>query len=417
MTPSKTPSPEKPVFSMLVARQLDTLTTGNGAYLMVLLRAARKAGMEVRIVFAPRRTFGNRPWMTLHPAFRDISSEIVLPGALRRGDRYWSLSPVVWARFGVRLVQETLRRLKMDLGSLTRVSSLLGAPLSAAEAAELAHATDRLPGDIAVAEYSSLGPVLPLLKAQTRKAALMHDLFSLRAAAFRSRGEKPDHFDITLKDEAARVSAADALFYASANEMAEISPLLPSASHIWLRPDAPDFGPVPVTDAPARAVFLGTRHAGNTDAMKHLVDDIWPLVRQRAPAAELWIAGSICQDLNPDQASAPGVKPLGRVASLADLGGANSIGLAPTRIASGVSIKVAEYLSLGMTCVAYPVALEGFGDALNDLVDVTADKQAFADRIVDLLNDTPLRKQRAARAAAEAPARLDNLETVTYLRG
>jgi hypothetical protein len=110
------------------------------------------------------------------------------------------------------------------------------------------------------------------------------------------------------------------------------------------------------------------------------------------------------------------VKPLGRVEKLETIGGASSIGLAPTRFASGVSIKVAEYLRLGMACVAYPVALEGFGSELSDLVDVVEGPDAFAARVVALMRDDALRAERAARGYAEAGKRLDNAEVVDYLR-
>ena len=81
--------------------------------------------------------------------------------------------------------------------------------------------------------------------------------------------------------------------------------------------------------------------------LKHLVDDIWPLVLKQRPDAVLKVAGSICADLTPAQAETQGVELLGRVQSLESISGSPAIGLAPTRIASGVSIKVAEYLMLG----------------------------------------------------------------------
>jgi glycosyltransferase involved in cell wall biosynthesis len=163
-------------------------------------------------------------------------------------------------------------------------------------------------------------------------------------------------------------------------------------------------------------VFLGTRHAGNTDALKHLIDEIWPLVRQNSPAASLWVAGSACEELSSVQKSAPGVRIMGRVHDLSSIGGASSVGLAPTRIASGVSIKVAEYLRLGMPCIVYPVALEGFGSELDDLVDIADGPRAMADRIVALLSNDDARHQRSERGRAAAARRLDNQEVVSVLR-
>ncbi len=409
------PAKPEPFLNMLVARQLDRMTTGNGAYLMVLLRAVRRAGLQVRLIHAPRRSFGNRPWFAIHPDFAAIASEIVVPQSVHFGGRYWSLSPVVWSRFAARLGQEALRRSGLKLGAVTRVTSLLGDPLSRPEAAQLARVSDRNPASIAVAEYSTLGPVLALLKSPVRKAILLHDMFSLRAAAFRARGDRPDFRDTSEAEEATNVSHAEMLFFASANELAHFRPLTTRAKHVWLRPEVPAYAAAS-DDEPPRAVFLGTRHAGNTDALKHLIDDVWPLVRLTAPDASLWVTGSVCEDLSSAQASAPGVRIMGRVEDLISIGGASSIGLAPTRLASGVSIKVAEYLRLGMPCIAYPVALEGFGGELDDLVDVANGPQAMADRILALLSDDVARRQRSEHGRAAAAKRLDNQEVVDVLR-
>jgi glycosyltransferase involved in cell wall biosynthesis len=405
----------EPFLNMLIARQLDSMTTGNGSYLMVFLRSVRRADLQVRLVLAPRRSFSNRPWFSIHPEFVSIASEIVAPQSVRMGKLYWSLSPTVWGRFTLRLGQEALRRAGLRIGALTHIKSLLGAPLSESEADELAAASDAHPAAVVTAEYSPLGPVLSKLKAPSRKAVLLHDLFSQRAASFRARGEEPDHQDMTEAEEANHVSSADTLVYASANEMAQFRPYNPQAAHVWLRPEVPDY-PLANDNAPPRAVFLGTRHAGNTDALKHLIDEVWPLVRERSPAASLWVAGAACEGLSHAQKSAPGVRIMGRVHDLPSIGGASSVGLAPTRIASGVSIKVAEYLRLGMPCIAYRVALDGFGNELDDLVDVADGPRAMADRIVALLSNDAERNQRSELGRSGAAERLDNREIVSILR-
>jgi hypothetical protein len=265
------------------------------------------------------------------------------------------------------------------------------------EARTLARAADAAPSALVVAEYSSLGPVLQYVNAGGRKAVFLHDLFSSRAEAFEAAGDRPDFQAITVEEEAARCRPADMLIYASLNEAARFGPLNPGKTAVWLRPDVPQHAVAEDPAATPRAVFLGTRHGGNKDALNHLVADIWPLVRAKKADAELWIVGSAIADLDRALADAPGVRSLGRVEQLGAIGGAASIGLAPTRIASGVSIKVAEYLRLGMPTVAYPTALEGFGSTLDDLVDIENTPQAFADRIVALLGDYAGRVQRGAR--------------------
>jgi glycosyltransferase involved in cell wall biosynthesis len=105
------------------------------------------------------------------------------------------------------------------------------------------------------------------------------------------------------------------------------------------------------------------------------------------------------------------------VHDLPSIGGASSVGLAPARVASGVSIKVAEYLRLGMPCIAYRLALEGFGSELDDLVDVADGPSAMADRIVALLSNDKERTRRSELGRSEAANRLDNREVVSVLRG
>lgn len=411
--PATPPVTTAPVMTMMVARQLDSLTTGNDAYLMVLLRAAKAAGYRIRLAFAPTMSFSNRPWLRMHDAYWAILDDYIWPGAILRGRTFWSISPRVWGRFVIRLGREGLKR----IGLIRRKphSFLADVPWTS-ESAALAAAADATPSTLTVAEYSSLGPVLSRLRNARHTGVLLHDLFSSRAEAFAGAGEHADHETLTLADEAKRCADADLLIYASLNEAARLGPLLPEKTGVWLRPEVPQHEISDDPAAPARAVFLGTRHGGNKDALNHLIADIWPKVRAAKPQAELWIVGSVIADLDPALADAPGVKPLGRVEKLGAIGGAGSIGLAPTRIASGVSIKVAEYLRLGMPTIAYPLALEGFGPTLNDLVDIETTPDAFAQRICTLLDDGAARTQRSDRGRSEATKRLANDELIGVLK-
>ena len=76
--------------TLLVQRQLDAITTGNGAFLETFLRTAKAAGFRVRIVFAPWHAFGNRPFASIHPRLRALIDEVVWEGTVEAGGRYWS---------------------------------------------------------------------------------------------------------------------------------------------------------------------------------------------------------------------------------------------------------------------------------------------------------------------------------------
>ena len=182
----------------------------------------------------------------------------------------------------------------------------------------------------------------------------------------------------------------------------------------WVPPDAPDYQTTENAGAP-RVVFIGTVHGGNAEALNHFLDDVWPLVRAKAPALDFWIAGSIGKTLTPARAALPGVKVLGRVESLESIGGANAIGIAPTRFATGTSIKVAEYLLLGMPAVVYPLALEGFGQALDDLVVTAKGPDALAAEILNLANDGARRAALSEGARKHARTRLSHDDAIATI--
>lgn len=409
--PTASPSPPRPVMDILVQRQLDNMATGNCAYLETFLRMVKASGLDVRIVFAPYQSFGNRPWASVHPRIEALVKEIAWPGAVKVGGRYWSLSPRIWTRFAVRLAKEAYRR----LGGKLTIPSYLGRQISDGEARIVARVCDEQPAAITLAEYSSMGPALKKISSRTIHACLMHDLLSDRAARFRAGGQLIDFDETSLETELGWLSSCDLIFFASVNELETLRPHLPAARMAWVAPDAPEYGAIDESPVP-RVVFIGTVHGGNTEALNHFLAEVWPGIRSEAPSLELHIAGSIGKTLTPQQAGLPGVKLLGRVDRLESLGGANAIGIAPTRFATGVSIKVAEYLLLGMPCAAYPLALEGFGPVLDDLVVVADGPEALKAEILSLARDPARRAALSAKAKAEARSRLSHAEPIRAIQ-
>ncbi|MCV6585584.1 MAG: glycosyltransferase family 4 protein, partial [Marinibacterium sp.] len=294
-------------------------------------------------------------------------------------------------------------------GDRPSIPSDLSQTLGEVEAADVVAAVNHLSPALVVAEYSSTAPLLAECDVPLR-AVLLHDVFALRARAFADHAIPPDHARLSVDQEQRRVAAANICIYASLREKATLSKGLPGQTHIWLPPR------VATCDYPEEsdpfAVFVGVRHGGNTDSLHMLLNDIWPRVLDQHPEAKLRIAGEICEAV-----SCPprGVTLLGHVPDLGSVGGPDAIGLAPVRAASGVSIKVANYLGCGMSVLASPPALDGYDDTLSDLVQIADDPDSFADALVALFKNHTLRRQRARRGVRELPGRLDNRDIVSVL--
>jgi len=396
--------------TLLVQRQLDAITTGNGAFLETFLRTAKSAGFRVRVVFAPWHAFGNRPFASIHPRLRALIDEVVWEGTVETGGRYWSTSPGIWHRFAIRLVHEVMRRVGMKV----TWRNYFGRPMSRAEVFRMARKADQAPSDLTIAEYSSVGPVLDELRNPTRKGVFVHDVLWMRAERYREKGLAFDFYETNEREECGWVKSADFFVHASANEMAFFPPGFSADHMVWLRPVPPEFGYLP-TDGKPEVVFLGTTHAGNVDALNHFLKDIWPIILKREPSARLKVAGSVGDAIDPALKKSPNMTLLGRVEHLESIGGSHAIGIAPTRLATGVSIKVAEYLMLGMPVVAYPLAMEGFGGRLDGMVEIADTPDTFADTIIRLLNDGAERERLSDGAPGRTRKILSNQEVANFL--
>ena len=256
--------------------------------------------------------------------------------------------------------------------------------------------------------------VLDQLKQPTRKGVFVHDVLWSRAQRYREKGLEFDFYETSETEECEWVKSADFFVHASANEMGFFPPAFPAENMVWLRPVPPEFGELPSEGKP-QVVFLGTTHAGNVDALNHFLTDIWPIILKRQPDAEIKVAGSVGDAIEPALKKSPNMTLLGRVERLEDIGGSHAIGIAPTRLATGVSIKVAEYLMLGMPVVAYPLAMEGFGGRLDGMVEVAGTPDSFADTVIRLLNDKNERERLSDGAPARTREILSNREVADFL--
>lgn len=386
-------------------RRLDDVRSGSGAYLVTFLKSARKAGFSVRLVMAPDTAFGSRPWAKIAPGVAQRTSP-EWPYTKRFRGNYVSLLPAVWLRFIRRLGVEARRRL--GLGG--EVKSLLSQIPARGELRAIAKAVRLHDPACVVVEYSSLAPLFDHLSDIRGRGVLMHDLFSSRADSFRAAGKALDHGDMTVAEEAERLRAANLILHASMNELQKLSPLAAQAKHVWMRPTTKAQRDALQTRAPA-ALFMGADHAGNREALAHLLEDIWPRVRAQIADARLIIAGAVGNGL----AAQDGVEPIGPVDDLATLAGPDRIGLAPIRVSSGVAIKVADYMGLGMPVIGYPGGLDGFGAELDAAAVRVQTPEAFADALINLLNSSDERRARSEAGLKLAETTLSDSGIITAL--
>jgi glycosyltransferase involved in cell wall biosynthesis len=163
-------------------------------------------------------------------------------------------------------------------------------------------------------------------------------------------------------------------------------------------------GPSPGTTN--EVIFLGSMDwEANVDGAEYFCREIWPRVTAVVPSARFMIVGR-----NP----APRVKRLasaavevtGSVDSVLPYLARAAVFVVPLRIGGGTRLKIFEGMAMGKATVSTTIGAEGL-DVTNGEDLILADHpQAFAEAVIDLLQDQE-KRQRFGAAAARLAQRYD----------
>ncbi len=96
------------------------------------------------------------------------------------------------------------------------------------------------------------------------------------------------------------------------------------------------------------------------DAVRWLLSEIFPRIRERLPDAQLHLVGAgLAEAIQSQQMICPGVSFHGHVPQMAPLLHACRVSLAPLRFGAGVKGKISEALAYGLPVVTTPEGAEG----------------------------------------------------------
>jgi len=131
----------------------------------------------------------------------------------------------------------------------------------------------------------------------------------------------------------------------------------------------------------------GFRHTPNVDAAEYLIEEIWPLVREKNISAKLRIVGSNMPD-HFKKYAADDLEIVGYVDDIEDVFNQCRLSVAPLRYGAGTKGKVGTSLNLGVPCIGTSTSFEGMPLENLDKVMVSADTtQDFAMAIAELYSD------------------------------
>jgi glycosyltransferase involved in cell wall biosynthesis len=135
-------------------------------------------------------------------------------------------------------------------------------------------------------------------------------------------------------------------------------------------------------------LFVGNlAYAPNAAAVRRLVKEILPRVRQKAIDATLTVCGARGEALANELGDQPGVRFLGFVDDLVSLYRAASVMVVPVPVAGGTQYKLLESLAVGLPSVTSRVSAEvtGLVDGRQAIVADSSDE--FAEAVLRVLGD------------------------------
>lgn len=150
--------------------------------------------------------------------------------------------------------------------------------------------------------------------------------------------------------------------------------------------------PVPATPAPPApqptVLYLGTYgYKPNRDAADRLVQQIWPLIRDRVPGARLLIAGKGSEQLASFRSAPPDVTFTGYVEDLDALYAMSRVVACPIMVGAGTRLKLVEAASYGRPMVSTRVGAEGLDFEADRELLLRDDDAGFAEACAMLLRD------------------------------
>ncbi len=251
-----------------------------------------------------------------------------------------------------------------------------------------------------------------------RRALLLTDLVHERAASLAGFGYRTTPAGVTRDWEAERLKAVDAVAAIQWDEARTARDMAPDARVIVAPPSFRRMPPGAGSAVAYRCLFVGSGSLHNVDGVRWMLDEIWGLIRERVPGAELRIVGTVASQV---KATAPGVDLVGEVADLTREYHQAALVMVPLRVGSGLKLKIVEAICHGRASVSTIVGAQGLSDLAPRPFVVADGASEFVDAAVELLLDDSARRlleeaaMEASRSFEPAAAHQDFLEVLSSL--
>ena len=343
---------------------------GNRARFLSMTSELKGLGHEVDCIFLSSKNVGDYDHAAHEQEF---------------GPGYFKLERSLVGRIhylAIRVARELLRRLRSlslkSSGKIDRVDEIFYSPYSA-EIKAIAQARGY---DVAIVHYVTMSRAFASFPISTRKILDTHDSFQ----GVLSEGE--------LRKGLLRAD----IVYATQNEEADWFRKVLGKTVDSVRVQAHYLRDVRQIDLHSNnaGAFIGSSFRANIESLQYFIGRVLPLILIRMPDFKLFVAGSICRDIEDH----PSVVKLGTVKSIADAFVRGPLLINSTIAGTGLKIKLLEAMALGVPAVSTMLGVTGLDSKYLSGVRICPDDDAegYAEAVMQLARNRQQRIELGGRA-------------------
>jgi glycosyltransferase involved in cell wall biosynthesis len=201
-------------------------------------------------------------------------------------------------------------------------------------------------------------------------------------------------------DLCATVSEADRNLLLAANPRLNVE-VIPNGV------DVQNYQPLPGPGLAPSMLFIGNMgYPPSVDAVLYFCREIFPIILQQMPAAELWIVG---RDPRAEvlQLNGKNIHVTGRVDMVVPYYQQSSICVVPLRAGGGTRLKILEAMAIGRPVVSTTIGCEGLDVIDGEHLLIADTPSQFAEKALRLLNDRQLYQYLSVNGRKLVEARYD----------
>lgn len=239
--------------------------------------------------------------------------------------------------------------------------------------------------DAVIVEYVFFSKVLECFDENVLKMIDTHDVFSNRHSLYLKGNLRPTWYSTTESEEAKGLNRADVIMAIKPQEEQFFSRLtykkIVTVGHI-----VPQYEPLHSVSDGKKILYVGSANPINGRSISYFIKDVFPLVRQELPNAQLLLAGRVCELVS----SSGSVVKMGELTSLKSAYDQADIVINPVFFGTGLKVKNVEALGHSKPLITTSTGAEGLEEGVGTAFLVADQADAMARSIIRVLTDSKL---------------------------